>query len=158
MNLLTQQYDLIKDSRQVVLDFCNTFTTEQLTQGHGYFSGRSIHDLLVHVADVYLYWLGNFALGKPLNIHDPNTIQSFGEITNLYEHADSTVLDFLQYFEDNRAKQVENVPAGRKNPITVTPLQLFTHVTTHEFHHKGQIVSMGRQLGQVPPDADVIRF
>jgi len=33
-----------------------------------------------------------------------------------------------------------------------------THVMTHEFHHKGQIMTMGRMLGYTPPDADVIRF
>lgn len=33
-----------------------------------------------------------------------------------------------------------------------------THVMTHEFHHKGKIMTMGRMLGYTPPDADVIRF
>jgi uncharacterized damage-inducible protein DinB len=28
-------------------------------------------------------------------------------------------------------------------------------VTTHEFHHKGQIVLMARVLGYFPPDTDV---
>jgi uncharacterized damage-inducible protein DinB len=38
---------------------------------------------------------------------------------------------------------------------SATPLQLFTHVMTHEFHHKGQLLSMFRILGHVPPDTDV---
>ncbi|WP_423227985.1 DinB family protein [Sabulibacter ruber] len=28
---------------------------------------------------------------------------------------------------------------------------------THEFHHKGQIPSLGRHLGFVPDDTDVVR-
>ena len=42
-------------------------------------------------------------------------------------------------------------------PQEFTPLQLFTHTITHEFHHKGQVMSMSRLLGYVPVDADIIR-
>ncbi|MCB0624495.1 MAG: hypothetical protein KDC43_11415, partial [Saprospiraceae bacterium] len=35
--------------------------------------------------------------------------------------------------------------------------RLFTHVVTHEFHHKGQILSLTRHLGFVPVDTDVMR-
>ncbi len=41
--------------------------------------------------------------------------------------------------------------------LMVNPLQLFTHVITHEFHHKGQIMSLSRHLGYTPVDADIIR-
>jgi uncharacterized damage-inducible protein DinB len=27
---------------------------------------------------------------------------------------------------------------------------------THEFHHKGQIVKIGRQLGYNPPETDLV--
>ena len=33
-----------------------------------------------------------------------------------------------------------------KEPLSTTPLWLLTHTETHEFHHKGQIVSMARHL------------
>ncbi|MFP3360862.1 DinB family protein, partial [Planococcus sp. SIMBA_143] len=33
---------------------------------------------------------------------------------------------------------------------------LYTHTATHEFHHKGQIVKIGRKLGYIPPDTDLI--
>ena len=34
-----------------------------------------------------------------------------------------------------------------KEPWSITPLWLLTHTETHEFHHKGQIVSVARHLG-----------
>ncbi|HEX8506591.1 MAG TPA: DinB family protein [Hymenobacter sp.] len=43
-------------------------------------------------------------------------------------------------------------------PLELSPLQLFPHVITHEFHHKGQILSMSRLLGHVPVDTGAIRF
>jgi uncharacterized damage-inducible protein DinB len=38
-----------------------------------------------------------------------------------------------------------------------SPLEVFTHVMTHEYHHKGQLLSLSRQLGYTPIDTDVIR-
>nr|WP_242021046.1 DinB family protein [Cytobacillus oceanisediminis] len=30
------------------------------------------------------------------------------------------------------------------------------HTVTHEYHHKGQIMAMSRQLGYEPPNTDVL--
>ncbi|WP_445669381.1 DinB family protein [Paenibacillus sp. FSL R7-0204] len=30
--------------------------------------------------------------------------------------------------------------------------------TTHEFHHRGQIVKMGRQLGYIPPKMNLAKL
>ncbi len=43
-----------------------------------------------------------------------------------------------------------------KEPLSITPLWLLTHTETHEFHHKGQIVSMARHLGYTPPNTILI--
>ncbi|MBR7794935.1 hypothetical protein GT022_02615 [Agaribacter marinus] len=39
----------------------------------------------------------------------------------------------------------------------LTPLWHFTHAATHEFHYKGQIVSMLRQLEYTSDDTDLIK-
>ncbi|RZK68975.1 MAG: hypothetical protein EOO92_22520, partial [Pedobacter sp.] len=55
----------------------------------------------------------------------------------------------------------EHVMAGMisgQGRVDTTVTSLFTHVITHEFHHKGQIMSMMRLIGYIPPDADIIRF
>ncbi|MCB0535444.1 MAG: hypothetical protein KDD14_24780 [Saprospiraceae bacterium] len=41
--------------------------------------------------------------------------------------------------------------------ILAPPLRLFTHIVTHEFHHKGQILSLSRHLGYTPVDTDIMR-
>ncbi|MCB0640529.1 MAG: ATP-binding cassette domain-containing protein, partial [Phaeodactylibacter sp.] len=42
-------------------------------------------------------------------------------------------------------------------PQETEALKLFTHVITHEFHHKGQVLSFSRHLGYTPVDTDVLR-
>ena len=39
-----------------------------------------------------------------------------------------------------------------------TPLQVFTHVFSYEFHHKGQLIFTCRFFGHAPPDTDVSNF
>ncbi len=53
-----------------------------------------------------------------------------------------------------RETRIEGQFSGEK--FVATPLWLFTHTMTHEFHHKGQIATMGRMKGHIPPDLDLI--
>ncbi|MGN7166928.1 DinB family protein [Paenibacillus cellulositrophicus] len=77
---------------------------------------------------------------------------------NLFSEIDKMVERFLQE-NSHRPNEhiVGEIPSlGSQQEYSI--LQLMTHVMTHEFHHKGQIMTMGRMLGYTPPDADVICF
>jgi uncharacterized damage-inducible protein DinB len=45
----------------------------------------------------------------------------------------------------------------KDGPERVDGFKLFTHTITHEFHHKGQILTLSRQLGYTPVDTDIMR-
>ena len=62
---------------------------------------------------------------------------------------------FLDHFDQRYDQPVEGELASRH--FSATPLELFTHVLTHEFHHKGQILVLGRAWGYEPVDTDVLR-
>jgi uncharacterized damage-inducible protein DinB len=72
-----------------------------------------------------------------------------------FESVDALMAEFCGRFE-NRSLEPVAASLGEKNFMS-TPLELFTHVITHEFHHKGQILSLSRHLGYVPVDTDIIR-
>jgi uncharacterized damage-inducible protein DinB len=62
---------------------------------------------------------------------------------------------------EQRNTPIEQALPWRSNDeiITVTPNKLLMHTITHEFHHKGQIVTMARQMGYDEiPDSDIFRF
>ena len=40
--------------------------------------------------------------------------------------------------------------------VRKSPRQLLMHTVTHEFHHKGQVVAMLRQLGHAPQNTDIL--
>lgn len=156
-NILQKQYALVQSSRQVVLSFIDTKVGNDLNTPVPAFNNQPVRYFLVHNADCYLNWLAYFALKHPRMPVGNEDFTSIALVRQLYGRADNTVAAFLESFKDNMEVPVEG-HHNRAGLVSVTPLQLFTHVTTHEFHHKGQIMTMCRMLGHVPPDTDAIRF
>jgi uncharacterized damage-inducible protein DinB len=122
------------------------------------FNDKSIADLLVHITHVYTFWLGQFALKKEVMFAEPEKINSLSKLQHLYENVNSLVEEFLKFTEQTSEKEISGEAGTPPQRITRSSFEIFTHVITHEFHHKGQILIMGRQLGHVPPDTDIIRF
>jgi uncharacterized damage-inducible protein DinB len=66
--------------------------------------------------------------------------------------------EFLEKYQNNFDEPFTALIKHRGFLMTLSPLQLYTHVITHEFHHKGQMLSMSRILGYIPVDTDAIRL
>jgi len=156
MEILRQQYELVKGSRQAMLGFIANEAAAQLVSPIKEFNGNTMGYLLVHVANTYKHWAANFAMQKDLPYVDEHSVKDIATIQKLFNEANELMMQFLDNFPDLDLKITNTVRSGRT--ITVTPLELFTHMITHEFHHKGQIMTMCRLLGHTPPDTDVIRY
>lgn len=157
-NLLTTQYESIKSARGVLFDYCETISNADLFKNISAFNDSSMADLLVHNANTYRSWIGNFGLDKGMPFDETGDVKNLDEIRNLFDEVNLVVDEFLNKYADDYEKQLTKLIAHKRITITSTPLQLFTHVITHEFHHKGQILTMSRILGHIPVDTDALRF
>lgn len=156
-DLLHQQYEMVRGSRGVVLHFAETNLPGQLHSPVPSFVDKSIAYLLVHNANVYLHWMANFAMKLNMPYADEKDYPDVQSIRNLYMQIDQLVVGFINTYETRLTETINGTTASGKLAQS-TPLEIFTHVASHEFHHKGQILSMFRLLGHTPPDTDVIRF
>ena len=155
MEVFKKQYEWIQLTREALFNYCETMSTLDYTKELEAFGGDSIRNLHVHVADCYRGWLGDRALGKRLPAINPESIHSVKEMRKVFSETDELVHEFLNEFEGQWDKSIHvTFRSGDSNSFTA--LWLFTHTATHEFHHKGQIVKIGRQLGYIPPDTDLI--
>jgi uncharacterized damage-inducible protein DinB len=153
---LQYQYALVTSARSVLFDYCETIEPKQFNFKLASFGNKSIGDLLIHIAEVYHHWIGNFAgVNNSILIVKADCI-TVGDVRILFKDVDKLIEDFLMTFHQLMNPFTAKIP-GREQQFTVTPLQLFTHVITHEFHHKGQVLTMSRQLGYTPVDTDIIR-
>jgi uncharacterized damage-inducible protein DinB len=153
--LLNHQYELVKHSRKILLDYCSKIKSDDLINDVEGFGRGSIRNLLVHIMNTYQYWLGSFGLKKNDPFLEAEKIMTVDEIKNKFEKTNLLVSEFLQKFSDNLNVKINGEIRGKEKSLT--PLELFTHVITHEYHHKGQILSMSRHLGYTPVDTDVIQ-
>lgn len=154
---LAQQYQLVTGSRNVVMEFCHRLDDKVFVKLDS-FNNKSISDILVHVSHVYTFWLGKISLKKDVVFFEPDKINSLNKLQHLFEDVNNLASEFLKYIDQASVEEISGEAGTPPQRVTRSPFEIFTHVITHEFHHKGQILIMGRQLGFVPPDTDIIRF
>jgi uncharacterized damage-inducible protein DinB len=158
LQLITAQYEEIKGARGALLAYYETMKPEELYQPISAFNNSSIADLLVHNVNTYISWINNFGLDRSLPFYKTEDIKSLDEIKLLFEKVNTFMAEFLEKYQGDFQEPFTALIKHRGFSMTLSPLQLYTHVITHEFHHKGQILSMSRILGYIPVDTDAIRL
>lgn len=152
--LFRQQYALIRDARGVLLAYCAELAPNHfLYENDGFGRGGSVRNLLVHIANTYELWIGHRALKRAPFFTTYDSVQTAEDAMFLFDSVDQLMEDFFDHLEDTEEVNFDVNGTTRKAPRT----RLYTHVITHEFHHKGQILSVTRQLGYTPVDTDVMR-
>lgn len=160
LDVLKQQYGFIRSTREILFAFLEQIPLQELqTEVPGFGSGGIIKTH-IHVADCYRYWLGSFALGQKRSDFSFATAYDIehGDVQQVRDRfavADEVVNQFLDTFNSRWSENIANEVKWQDKPWSTTPLWLLTHTETHEFHHKGQIVSMTRHLGYDPPNTDL---
>lgn len=154
--ILKDQYTHLQSARDIVLNFIETDIKHDLYTPIAEYDNLTIRDLLLHVSYCYFQWLAVFAMQQSVEWLDHAETQTISHIRQLYHKVDETVANFLEDFRYRR-DPISNVhnAIGR---LSATPVQIFTHTLTHEFHHKGQIMTMCRILGHTPPETDISLF
>ncbi|TFF37278.1 DinB family protein [Mucilaginibacter psychrotolerans] len=154
--ILLQQYRLVLSARSALFDYCKTLKPEDSLKPLPAFNNESILSQLIHVANCYLFWLSKTAMQQLRPFFNNEEHQDIPSVIQVFDKVDIMMHEFLHYFSGSLEQQrLITRPDGRQ--LTRSPFEIFTHVITHEFHHKGQVVSMSRQLGYTPVDTDVVR-
>ena len=153
----SQKYALVASARSVLLNYCATLAPAHFTAPVAEMNDGSIRDLLVHVAGCYGYWQGQVGLGREAAHPQPETVLDVAARRAVFAGVDALVADFSQHHAAGWLTPKLFALPRRAQPQKLTPLQLFTHTLTHEFHHEGQALSLSRLLGYVPVDTDIIR-
>lgn len=156
-NLFHTQYALIKESREVVFQFLQQQVNGNINAPLETFNGKTIAYLYLHIANTYIAWAGNFALGGSAEYYDQVETADLARIQAIFKQVDEMMFSFSDQFTGNPLTAVKGYKWPEKY-IETNALGIFTHVLTHEFHHKGQAMTMARLLGHIPPDTDIMRF
>ena len=154
LNFCKEQYELVLDSRSVLFSYCETISESHLLSENNLFGrGGSIRNLLVHIANTYEFWIAKNALNKEVIFTTYNSKETIKDIIELFDRVDNFMYEFIPLVDANKSIHYEINGVSK----TEVAFKLFSHVITHEFHHKGQILSLSRHLGYTPVDTDIMR-
>lgn len=155
MNLIREQYQLIRRTRESLFSYCEALPHDDYVRQLEGFGNKSMRDLHVHIADCYEHWMARRGLGRTgtIDLSMPDRAQT---IRKVFDQVDDMVEQFFTTYSEKWLTMMEVAVPWQEEPLVVTPLWLLTHPITHEFHHKGQMVAMGRQMGHTPPDTDLL--
>lgn len=148
-------YEWVKGSRERLFAWTETLTPEVYTLERPDFAYGSIRNVHAHVADCYLLWVGARGLG--LERHhkglDTSGLADVPAMRVAFRDVDEVLEVAFERFTDLNAPM--DVQVSQQGTERVTQRWLVMHPVTHEFHHKGQMLAMGRVLGHpYPPGPD----
>ncbi len=158
IDLLKTQYTFLQGSRQALLNFVENQVGPDLNTPIAAFDGRTIRYLLVHIGGCYHHWLEKFAVKRDYEKLNEEDFETIASIRAMFDGVNKTMTQFLTDFAEKLNDPIIRTLLPEQRKVSATALEIFTHVVTHEFHHKGQILTMCRLLGYPPPDTDIIRF
>jgi uncharacterized damage-inducible protein DinB len=149
-----EQYELVKSSRSILFHYCKTISPNDfINQNTSFGRGGSMRNLLVHIANTYQYWIANLVLKYDTTYSEYEANKDIEDVINLFNQIDMFMDEFIKNIDtfNDVEYEIQNIKSKAK------PIKLFTHVITHEYHHKGQLLSISRNLNYIPIDTDIMR-
>ncbi len=144
-------------ANELTLDVVSGLTLEQFTRDLRSSYG-SIRDTLVHVVWSEWIWFQRWKGESPTTVFSPADFPTAG---SLRERFRTLAAERDAFLADLRAEALLEVVEYRnvKGEVWRYPLwQQLHHVVNHSTYHRGQVVTMLRQLGAEPPATDLLVY
>ena len=140
-----------------IFDALAKLSTEQymrdMKASHG-----SIHGTLLHMVGAERIWVSRL-LGAPepdlLTVTEAPTLQA---VRSIWENTGYETAMFLGRMTDKSLQETFAAKSPKGDTYTHMYWQVLQHIVDHSTYHRGQIITMMRQLGAAPPTTGLIVF
>jgi uncharacterized damage-inducible protein DinB len=117
-----------------------------------------IHGTLAHIVWVEQVWLHRW-LGKPNPaVAQGKDLKSLPQVRSRWDDVEAERGRFVGGFTKDRLEETRLVKPSSGGEYVHTFRQMFRHFINHSSYHRGQIVTLMRQLGARPPSTDLILY
>lgn len=140
-----------------MLDAAASLTTEELTRDLNN-SFPSVLATLVHGLGAEWVWLERWKGTSPTAFPDAAAIASMAALRGRWDVLWHDQLAFLTGLKDGDATREVSYRLFNGSADARPLGELMRHVVNHGTYHRGQVVTMLRQLGKVPPSTDYVRW
>jgi uncharacterized damage-inducible protein DinB len=127
--------------------------TRNLGTSHG-----SVRGTLVHTMWAEWIWLQRWHGESPKRVFDEGEFANLAAVAAYWQGLEDERKGFIAGLTDEHFEQsitYENIKSER---CTYTLGHMLQHVVNHSTYHRGQIVTLLRQLGHLPAKTDFLEF
>lgn len=150
-------YEYNSWANQRTLDSCASLTPEQFTRDMGS-SFRSVRDTLAHIYGAEWLWLERWNERIPPGLPSPADFPDFAALRARWNEHDRNLRAYVNSLKPATLQRVIKYKNTRGTPYEGALEPMLQHVVNHGTYHRGQIVTLLRQLGANPVATDLIAF
>jgi uncharacterized damage-inducible protein DinB len=124
-----------------------------LKSSHG-----GIHGTLAHIVWAEHLWLNRWLKKANPGVAQGKDLHTIAEVRARWEEIEAERGVFLAQLADAQLDETRTVKPSTGGEYQHTFGQMFRHAVDHSSYHRGQVVTMLRQVGVVPPVTGLIFF
>ena len=127
--------------------------TKEMNSSHG-----SIHGTLAHLVGAQKRWLNRWQGSPEANPMSPAEVPTLKDLKAVWEKIGFETAKFFGMMTDKKLQEAFPVTSPQGESYTLTFAQGLQHVVDHSTYHRGQIITLMRQLGVKPPYTGMVGF
>lgn len=117
----------------------------------------SVRDTLVHVLGAEWVWLRRWQGTSPTGL-PPWDLDTTGDLRTRWSEVEGEVQSFVGGLVEQDLDRRVAYRNTKGEPFESTMIQMLRHVVNHSTYHRGQVVTLLRQLGADAPTTDLILY
>jgi uncharacterized damage-inducible protein DinB len=150
-------YEFNAWAQRRICEALTSLPTEQYLRDLGSSHG-GIHGTLSHIVWAEHLWLTRWQGRPPPAVPQGKDLRSLAEARARWEEVEGGRARFLRDLNDAQLQATIRIQPTMGGVYVHTYLQTLQHVVDHSSYHRGQIVTLLRQLGAPPPSTGFILF
>ena len=140
-----------------IFEACAALSAEELGQDLKS-SHRSILGTLTHLVGAERIWLSRFLKTPENRMVDPAEVPTLASLKTAWEKIGFEQARWLGGMNDRTLAETFVMTTSDGTRYTHTFDEGLRHLVDHSTYHRGQVVTLLRQLGHTPPNTGMIRF
>jgi uncharacterized damage-inducible protein DinB len=121
-------------------------------------SHKSILGTMVHMVSAERIWLSRMQGSGEAEVLTVNDAPSVKALRTIWEQVGHEMARFVGGLSDKKLQETLTAPSPRGEVYTHQYSHVLSHVVDHSTYHRGQVITLMRQLGAVPPNTGMIVF
>jgi uncharacterized damage-inducible protein DinB len=109
-----------------------------------------VHGTLAHIVGAERLWLHRW-LGSPATLLGPADFAALEDVVRTWDEVEAERAAFLAGLDDARLDDPVNVKASKGGAYVHSLRETLLHAVEHSSYHRGQVITLVRQLGHTPP-------